>query len=130
MDLLPQLRKDPTATLRSIKPTNPVSEHRNSEAAVPDSRQGLYQHPCSILLFNNSPVAVVFQVLKDIFMAIPPEERGGAQLPGRGSEIKTWLEVSRELPSIQLNNGVCRIGHWSASEMAWKPLVLSKRKPM
>ena len=53
-DYLPLLLKDPSGTLRPIKPTNPI--------------------------------------LKEVFHAIPEEQRRGVAMPERGHALKAWLE--------------------------------------
>lgn len=53
-DYLPLLLKDPSGTLKPIKPTNPI--------------------------------------LKEVFQAIPEEQRRGVAMPDRGHALKAWLE--------------------------------------
>lgn len=51
---MPLLLKDPSGTLKPIKPTNPI--------------------------------------LKEVFQAIPEEQRRGVAMPDRGHALKAWLE--------------------------------------
>lgn len=53
-DYLPLLLKDPSGTLKPIKPTNPI--------------------------------------LKEVFQAIPEDQRRGVAMPDRGHALKAWLE--------------------------------------